>query len=59
MKAGGYSFEDTRMFFNQSWIFSYGIACGIINGYMMFSDEEIDSLLKHQFEALKLYYKRN
>lgn len=26
---------------------------------MMFSDEEIDSLLKHQFEALKLYYKRN
>ena len=59
MKAGGYSFEDALMFFNQSWIFSYGIACGIINGYMMFSDEEIDSLLKHQFEALKLYYKRN
>lgn len=59
MKAGSYSFEAALMFFNQSWIFSYGIACGIINGYMMFSDEEITSLLNNQFEALKLYYKRD
>lgn len=56
MKAGGYSFESATLFFHQSWIFSYGIACGIIHGYMMFSENEINTLLQNQFEALKLYY---
>lgn len=57
MRAGGYKEKDALDFFNQSWVFAYGLACGINNGYMLFKEEEFDKLLKNQFEALKLYYK--
>lgn len=58
MKLGGYPYEDAIMFFNQSWIFTYGIASSIINGYMIFTDDEIIELLENQFSALKAYYRR-
>lgn len=58
MEAGDYTLSDALMFFNQSWVFAYGIACGIVHGYMMFSDEEIDKLLNNQFLALKQFFRR-
>lgn len=55
---GGYDKAVSEKFFFSAWFFAHGIAAQLASGFIKWSEEDSDKFLKEQFEALKLYYKR-
>ena len=60
MKHGNYSYQDAKLFYLQSFLFTHGIACNIVTGFSEYTKKEVNELLLENFKTLKnQYVKKN